>query len=109
MHASSILPLHKRSGMIDDVFYGEAIVLEDVLGRGAGANLSIEIVPPWSVTYLHHPSEAPGLDRQARRHVGGQDFVAIALVLLIEQLPRRHADDAGVDALLFQLRLGPEG
>ena len=39
------------------------------------------------------------LDRHARRDVGRQHAVAIGLVLLLEQLPGRHADDARRECL----------
>ena len=39
------------------------------------------------------------LDRHARRDVGRKDTIAIRLVLLLEQLPGGHADDARRNAL----------
>ena len=37
---------------------------------------------------------------------GGRHAIAIGLILLFEQLPRRHADEARRNALLFQRLVG---
>jgi len=42
------------------------------------------------------------LDRHARGDVGRQHAVAIGLILLFEQLPRRHADEARRNAILLE-------
>src|SRR5437667_2023877 len=56
------------------------------------------------------PSERGGLlDRDARRHGGRQHAVPILLRLVLEDLPRRHRDDAGADALGDQLVVGFHG
>ena len=39
------------------------------------------------------------LDRDPRRDVRRKDAIAVRLILLLEQLPRRHADDARRNAL----------
>jgi hypothetical protein len=42
------------------------------------------------------------LDGNARGDVRRQHLIAIALILLLEEVPRRHADDAGRNAFLLQ-------
>ncbi len=45
-------------------------------------------------------------DRDPRTHRLGQHALAVSLVLALEQIPRRHADDAGLDAFELQLLKG---
>src|SRR5438552_18930040 len=37
-------------------------------------------------------------DRDTARHIRRQDFGAVRILLMLEEVPRRHADDAGTDA-----------
>src|SRR5437764_14489142 len=49
------------------------------------------------------PDHGTQFDGNARLDVRWQNAAAILLVLLLEQLPRRHAYDAGADAFVFEL------
>ena len=55
------------------------------------------------------PPEGGGLlDRDAGGDVRRQDLVAVGLVLLLEELPRRHRDHARADALGLQRLVGAD-
>src|SRR2546429_1039861 len=90
--------LELRSGGRDHVLHGEAELLLQLLqrrrrterlhadARALGPDVTI---PPEPARLLH---------RYPSRDVGRNHAVPIGLRLLLEQLPRRHADDAGPHA-----------
>src|SRR3954465_5556137 len=82
-----------------DVLLGEAELLVELLivGRGtevlqrdATAGVADDLVPPLG---------ARGLDGHTGPHCGGQDLVAVRVVLRGEPLPARHRHDPGGNAL----------
>src|SRR6266705_5773371 len=103
--------LELRSGGRDDVLHGEAELLLQLLQRRRRAErlhadartLGPDVtVPPEPARLLHgYPS----------RNVGRNYAIPIRLRLLLEQLPRRHADDAGPHARGAELlvRLDAQG
>ncbi len=48
------------------------------------------------------------LDGNSRFHMRRQNRVPVRLVLVVEQLPGRHADDAGADSLFCELFVSVE-
>src|SRR5689334_1100478 len=100
-----------RSGGRDDVIHREAELFLKLLqrrGRAERLHADARALGP-DVTIPPEPARL--LHGYASRDVGGNYAVPIRLRLLLEQLPRRHADDAGSHARGAQLlvRLDAQG
>src|SRR4030095_14026556 len=105
----SVQPAEQLTGPVGDVLGGEAELLQDHVAGGRGA----AVVPGDDLAVLADPA-APaeaggGLHRYPGADPGGQDLVAVALVLVLEQLPAGHRHHPGGDAVGLEQVAGIHG
>src|SRR5581483_4519139 len=91
-----------------DVFRSKAELFEEILERG-GCTEGVHADGFAFWAHVAFPAEGGShFDGDSRGDGGGQNTFLVRVILAIEEFPRRHADDADVDALGGELLLGCE-
>src|SRR5713226_7585640 len=95
-------------GSRDDFIRGEAKLFQEIFERGRRAEgahaeyftLRADVAVP--------AEDGAHFDGNARGNGGGENGFAVSGVLLFEELPGRHADDAGLDAVGSKFLFGDD-
>src|SRR6266853_6736707 len=91
---------------LQDSVGGEAELLLQILercGRSKGVHANNA---PFRSRIVRPAKNRSLLDRDPCGDLGRKYLIAVTLVLMFEQVPRRHADDARPDAFRFQFLVG---
>src|SRR5262245_3181540 len=92
--------------MCDDVLDGEPELAKQVLERRRGAELAARDDAAVEADELTPPERRARFDGDACADGVGQNLLLVFGRLPLEELPARHADDAGLDALARELLVG---